>query len=106
MANCIICNHSLTSQNDSAEHIIPNAIGGFRKVWGFLCNRCNNTTGHDWDAAWLRRIFRFSPGRGPFVRNLYWSQYRKLLCDRPYHRDTIQSFGPPTIFSSRHGGYL
>jgi len=51
MANCIICNHSLTSQNDSAEHIIPNAIGGFRKVWGFLCNRCNNTTGHDWDAV-------------------------------------------------------
>lgn len=51
MSNCIICSQNLTLQNDSLEHIIPNAVGGFRKVRRLLCQRCNNTTGHDWDAV-------------------------------------------------------
>ena len=50
MPNCAICDTPLISSNDSAEHVIINAIGGFRKVRGFLCDDCNNTTGHQWDA--------------------------------------------------------
>ncbi|MGD7070168.1 HNH endonuclease [Acetobacter malorum] len=48
---CVICNNILTSKNNSAEHIIPNAVGGFRKVYGFLCEPCNNKTGHEWDSV-------------------------------------------------------
>lgn len=48
--NCIICANPLNQSNDSAEHIIQNAIGGFRTVTGLLCTTCNNTTGRDWDA--------------------------------------------------------
>jgi hypothetical protein len=47
---CFVCGVSLTDENDSCEHIIPRAIGGRRKIKGFLCAHCNNTTGHEWDA--------------------------------------------------------
>ncbi|MBO1358478.1 HNH endonuclease [Acetobacter sacchari] len=50
MPNCALCNTNIDRSNDSAEHIIPNAIGGSRKIRGFLCAPCNNTSGHKWDA--------------------------------------------------------
>jgi HNH endonuclease len=50
MSNCALCDTPISSLNDSAEHLIHNAIGGFRKIKGFICKPCNNSTGHDWDA--------------------------------------------------------
>jgi hypothetical protein len=50
MVSCAICDKQITSSNDSAEHLIQNAIGGFRTINGFICKPCNDVTGHDWDA--------------------------------------------------------
>lgn len=46
---CALCDTPITSDNDSKEHIIPNAIGGRRKVGGFICRSCNSRTGETWD---------------------------------------------------------
>ena len=48
-ARCALCDTPITSDNDSKEHIIPNAIGGRRKVGGFICRSCNSRTGDTWD---------------------------------------------------------
>jgi hypothetical protein len=50
MMSCVICDRPITSSNDSTEHLIQNAIGGFRTIIGFICKPCNDLTGHDWDA--------------------------------------------------------
>jgi len=46
---CFLCNDTLTQDNKSNEHIIKNSIGGRRKVKNFICDNCNNETGHTWD---------------------------------------------------------
>ena len=46
---CALCRAPLTKPNNSNEHIIPNAIGGRKKMRNFLCKRCNNDTGRKWD---------------------------------------------------------
>ena len=48
---CALCEGLFEKLIDSEEHIIPNAIGGKRKVRGFLCQKCNSDTGREWDAA-------------------------------------------------------
>ena len=50
LAQCALCNIEITEQNDSEEHIIPNAIGGRKKVMGFICRSCNNKSGSEWDS--------------------------------------------------------
>lgn len=48
--SCIVCTSEIIKNvNDSEEHIIPNAIGGIKKVKGFICATCNNTAGNTWD---------------------------------------------------------
>jgi hypothetical protein len=51
MPACALCDCPIGSANDSREHIIPQAIGGRKKVRGFICRSCNNTKGRDWDSA-------------------------------------------------------
>ena len=46
---CALCGCVLTADNDSEEHIIPNAIGGRKKVRGFICRTCNSDSGSEWD---------------------------------------------------------
>ena len=53
---CCLCGNVLTSDNDTAEHIIPNAIGGRRKVVGFICRDCNSKSGERWDAELARQL--------------------------------------------------
>jgi len=48
---CQLCPVDITEVNDSKEHIIPNAIGGRKKIKGFICKDCNSRSGDDWDAA-------------------------------------------------------
>ena len=48
---CFLCKVPLTSENDSKEHIIPQSIGGRKKVKGFICQDCNSTTGQEWDSS-------------------------------------------------------
>ena len=51
MPSCALCEIAITAESDSDEHLIPNALGGRRKVSGFLCRDCNSRTGETWDAA-------------------------------------------------------
>ncbi|WP_273993990.1 HNH endonuclease [Vibrio parahaemolyticus] len=46
---CILCSDDITLINDTYEHILPNSIGGRKKVSGFICRSCNNETGEKWE---------------------------------------------------------
>lgn len=53
---CGLCGTSLTGENSSREHVIPNAIGGRKRVSDFLCVACNSTTGSEWDDELVRQL--------------------------------------------------
>ena len=53
---CALRGCALTVDNDTEEHIIPNAIGGRKKVRGFICRSCNNDTGSEWDDELARQL--------------------------------------------------
>ena len=53
---CVLCSAAITDQNDSREHVIPNAIGGRKRVPGLLCKACNEATGSSWDAELARQL--------------------------------------------------
>lgn len=59
-SNCILCETTLTSDNRTKEHIIPNAIGGRRTISGLICKHCNSTTGASWDAVLAEQLSFFS----------------------------------------------
>ena len=50
-SSCVLCDVKLTNSNDSKEHIIPNSIGGRKKISGFICRDCNAKCGETWDGA-------------------------------------------------------
>ena len=47
---CALCQTLLTRDNNTREHVIPNALGGRKKVRHFICKRCNDKTGEKWDS--------------------------------------------------------
>lgn len=49
-SNCALCNVLITKENNSKEHIIPNAIGGKKKILNFICVDCNNKSGNEWES--------------------------------------------------------
>lgn len=49
--SCVLCDCILTDESSSREHLIPRAIGGRKKVKGFICRQCNSNAGRTWDAA-------------------------------------------------------
>lgn len=53
---CALCDIQITEENDSKEHVIPNAIGGRKKITGFICNACNTKSGEDWDAELSKQL--------------------------------------------------
>lgn len=54
--NCALCDISITIENDTKEHIIPNAIGGRKKIKGFICRACNSTSGDSWDKELAKQL--------------------------------------------------
>lgn len=56
MNPCAICQKSITIETNSKEHLFPNAVGGRKKVPGFICRRCNSDAGKDWDAELARQL--------------------------------------------------
>jgi hypothetical protein len=50
VGQCVLCEKIIVVETDSEEHLISNALGGRRKVAGFLCRQCNSKTGDSWDA--------------------------------------------------------
>lgn len=61
-ARCALCQVQISNANNSAEHVIPNAIGGKQEVRYFICKDCNNTRGRTWEAALARQLNFFSLG--------------------------------------------
>lgn len=59
LTKCALCSIVITDQNNTREHIIPNAIGGRRKIKNFICNTCNNKTGEEWDAELAKQLAQF-----------------------------------------------
>ena len=53
---CALCETPLTAGNATREHVIPNALGGRKTVRNFICEPCNSTSGHEWDAALVRQL--------------------------------------------------
>lgn len=54
--NCYNCNCEITEENMSAEHILPQGIGGREKSDQLLCRDCNSRFGDSIDAA-LNKAF-------------------------------------------------
>ncbi len=67
---CFLCGGSSEGDNQSREHIIQAALGGWKTVTGFICRTCNSETGHSWDEALaadledLNRLLNISRQRG------------------------------------------
>ena len=57
---CGICSELLTEKNDSREHVIPSALGGRRRIRGFICGTCNKRTGNEWDAPLVTALQHLS----------------------------------------------
>lgn len=53
---CALCDVKITEENDTKEHLIPNAIGGRKKVKGFICESCNNASGDDWESELAKQL--------------------------------------------------
>jgi len=47
--DCALCGIAIDDNNNTKEHIIPNAIGGRKKIKGFICKDCNNRSGEEWE---------------------------------------------------------
>lgn len=57
---CAFCSSEITEINDSKEHVVPNSIGGRKKVCGFICITCNSSFGQSWDAKLAVQLNWFS----------------------------------------------
>jgi hypothetical protein len=62
--NCALCDKPFAIVGDSDEHIIPNSIGGRRKIRSFICTGCNSRTGETWDAELWRQFCHIASMHG------------------------------------------
>lgn len=53
---CALCDVVITDDNDTKEHLIPNAIGGRKKIKGFICDTCNNSSGDNWESELAKQL--------------------------------------------------
>ena len=53
---CFSCGEQILSNNQSKEHIIPNSIGGKKKIQNFICRKCNEKFGQTWDAILAKQF--------------------------------------------------
>jgi HNH endonuclease len=53
---CVLCDRVITDETDSREHILPNSIGGRKRVKGVLCINCNTKAADDWDAEFALQL--------------------------------------------------
>lgn len=55
-SKCALCDVKITEENDTKEHLIPNSIGGRKKITGFICNKCNNNSGDKWECELAKQL--------------------------------------------------
>src|SRR4051812_22228738 len=54
--SCLSCDVPFSRTAASAEHVIPNAIGGRLETTRATCVRCNSSSGHQADARLVQRF--------------------------------------------------
>lgn len=54
--SCLVCDKQLTSESASAEHVIPNALGGRLTTKSATCVKCNSSSGHGTDIYLVRKF--------------------------------------------------
>lgn len=102
---CYLCGVVLQEFNNSKEHLIPHAIGGRKKISGFICRTCNSTTGQKWDAALAEELNWFSLYLG-IVRESGTPPSMKIDSDVGrlwLHHDGSQSLDRPKYEISQEG---
>jgi len=57
---CYLCGGTLTKNNASVEHIIPNALGGHLKSNALICKNCNNKYGDKYDSKLIQELDFYS----------------------------------------------
>lgn len=57
--DCYNCGATLNRKTRSAEHILPNSIGGKRKAYNLLCKACNEKFGRSIDNELASKLARF-----------------------------------------------
>ncbi|NML21196.1 HNH endonuclease [Pseudoflavitalea sp. G-6-1-2] len=57
--DCYNCGTTLNRKTRSAEHILPNSIGGKRKAFNLLCKACNEQFGRTIDNELASKLARF-----------------------------------------------
>jgi hypothetical protein len=57
--DCYNCGTILNRKTRSAEHILPNSIGGKRKAYNLLCKACNEKFGRSIDNELASKLTRF-----------------------------------------------
>jgi len=55
-SKCALCEVIITQDNDTKEHVIPNSIGGRKKVKGFICKVCNSLSGDKWESELAKQL--------------------------------------------------
>ncbi|ARP38903.1 MULTISPECIES: HNH endonuclease [Vibrio] len=53
---CALCTCDITEANNTKEHVIPNALGGRKKITNFICNQCNRESGSNWDVELANQL--------------------------------------------------
>ena len=106
---CALCDTIIDQKNDSREHIIPNAIGGRKKISGFICERCNNSTGDNWESEIARQLNPLSLFFGiTRERGVAPSQLFETIGGEKYNLHIDGSMSPerPTFKKNKiEGGY-
>lgn len=105
--DCYLCSETLTTHNDSAEHIIPNSIGGFKKVKGFICRECNNKSGSTWDTEVSKQFnklalfFQVERDQGDISGEVIETTAGEKLI---YRKNALKSFSPRIDKTEIEGG--
>lgn len=104
LKKCALCDVVITAENDSKEHVIPNAIGGRKKITGFICNPCNNKSGDEWEKDLAKQLnplslfFRIKRERGDAPAEIFnttgGEQYRlkadgSMEAPKPYYNEEV-----------------
>lgn len=53
---CYVCDKEITSENETEEHILLNAIGGKLKSKKLICKGCNSDLGNKIDNSLARQL--------------------------------------------------
>jgi hypothetical protein len=117
LEKCALCNVLITAENDSKEHVIPNSIGGRKKITGFICDPCNNKSGDDWEKDLAKQLnplslfFRIKRERGDAPAEIFnttgGEQYRlksdgSMEATKPCYNEEIHEAGVKININARN----